>query len=232
MQTCKLWRRKKVDAVVLDFRASPATNDFALAAEFAKRFCPKDKPLFTLRKTTARQERTFTSERDPSYQGLTLILADGDTAGAAEAVAGVIRIYDKALVIGQPTAGQAVEYSDLKLPSGKVLRVAVGEAILPEGRPLFPGGLKPDLPVEMAAGRKARSFSSQPRERDDAVYCREFAAALERSGADLRKESGAGSDGGGATQESQPGKERSPRRGAAARARSGDFDRDFPEEVG
>jgi C-terminal processing protease CtpA/Prc len=151
---------KKVDAVVLDFRASPATNDFQLASEFAKRFCPKDKPLFTLRKTTARQERTFTSGRDPSFQGLIIILADADTAGAAEAVAGVIRIYDKALIIGQQTAGQAVEYSDLKLPSGKVLRVAVGEAILPEGHPLFPGGLKPDVPVEMAAVDKREVFQT------------------------------------------------------------------------
>ena len=149
---------KNVDAVVLDFRASPATNDFAVAAEFAKRFCPKDKLLFTLRKTTAKQERTFTSDRDPSYQGLLIILTDNDTAGAAEAVAGVIRVYQKALIIGQPTAGRAVEYSDLKLPSGKVLRVAVGEAILPEGRPLFPGGLKPDVPVEMAPADKREVF--------------------------------------------------------------------------
>jgi hypothetical protein len=151
---------KKVDAVVLDFRASPAANDFPLAAEFAKRFCPKDKPLFTLRKTTARQERTFTCDREPAYQGLMIILADADTAGAAEAIAGVIRIYDKALIIGQQTAGRAVEYSDLKLPSGKVLRVAVGEAVLPEGRPLFPGGLKPDVPVEMAAADKREIFQS------------------------------------------------------------------------
>ncbi len=151
---------KKVDAVVLDFRASPATNDFAVAAEFAKRFCPKDKLLFTLRKTTAKQERTFTSDRDPSYQGLLIVLADGDTAGAAEAVAGVIRVYEKALIIGQPTAGRAVEYSDLKLPSGKVLRVAVGEAILPEGRPLFPGGLKPDVPVEMTPADKHEIFQA------------------------------------------------------------------------
>ena len=151
---------KKVDAVVLDFRASPATNDFAVAAEFAKRFCPKDKPLFTLRKTTARQEKTFTSERDPSYQGLIIILTDGDTAGAAEAVAGDIHLYDKAVVIGQPTAGRAVEYSDLKLPSGKVLRVAVGEAVLPEGRPLFPGGLKPDVSVEMPAADKREVFQA------------------------------------------------------------------------
>src|SRR5256714_770275 len=151
---------KKVDAVVLDFRASPATNDFPVASEFAKRFCPKNKPLFTLRKTTARQERAFTSDRDPAYQGLIIILADGDTAGAAEAIAGVIRIYDKALIIGQQTAGRAVEYSDLKLPSGKVLRVAVGEAVLPEGQPLFPGGLKPDVPVEMAAVDKREIFQA------------------------------------------------------------------------
>ena len=151
---------KKVDAVVLDFRASPATNDFPVAAEFAKRFCPKDKTLFTLRKTTARQERTFTSDRDPAYQGLIVVLADGDTAGTAEAVAGVIHIYNKAVVIGQQTAGQAVEYSDLKLPSGKVLRVAVSEAILPEGHPLFPGGVKPDLPVEMAATDKREVFQT------------------------------------------------------------------------
>jgi hypothetical protein len=151
---------KKVDAVVLDFRASPATSDFPIAAEFAKRFCPKDKPLFTLRKTTARQERTFTSDRDPAYQGLTILLADGDTAGAAEAVAGVIRIYDKAVLIGQQTAGRAMEYSDLKLPSGKILRVAVGEAILPEGHPLFPGGLQPDVPVEMPATDKREIFQT------------------------------------------------------------------------
>lgn len=151
---------KKVDAIVLDFRASPATNDFPVAADFAKRFCPKDKPLFTLHKTSAHQERAFTSDRDPAFQGLMIVLADGDTAGAAEAVAGIIHIYDKAVVIGQPTAGRAVEYSDLKLPSGKVLRVAVGEAILPQDYPLFPGGLKPDVPVEMAAADKREIFQT------------------------------------------------------------------------
>jgi hypothetical protein len=155
---------KKVDAIVLDLRASPAANDFEKASEFAKRFCPKGKPLFSLRKTTVRQERTFTSDRDPSYQGLIILLIDGETAGAAEAIAGAVRLYNKALTIGQPTAGRAVEYSDLKLPSGKILRVAVGEAVLPEGRPLFPEGLKPDVPVEMPASEKREVFQ-QSREK-------------------------------------------------------------------
>ncbi|MFN2507179.1 MAG: S41 family peptidase, partial [Chthoniobacterales bacterium] len=137
----------------------PATNDFALAAQFAKRFCPKGKLLFTLRKPTAKQERPFTSERDPAFVGLMLVLADGDTSGPAEAIAGVLRLYNKALIIGQPTAGRAVEYSELPLNGGRLLRVAVAEAVLPEGRPLFPDGLKPDLPVEMSAADKRVVFS-------------------------------------------------------------------------
>jgi Peptidase family S41 len=165
----KTFAEKKVDAVVIDLRASPATSDFATASEFAKRFCPKGMPLFSLRKTAAKQERTFTADRDPSYQGLTIILVDGDTAGAAEAIAGAIHIYDKALVIGQPTAGRAVDYTDLKLPSGRVLRVAVAEAVLPEDRPLFPGGIRPDVPVEMPATDKLEVFK-QSREKGMAPF--------------------------------------------------------------
>src|SRR5213596_799983 len=149
---------KKVDALVIDLRASQATNDFAMAAEFAKRFCPKGKPLFTLRKPAARQDRVFNSDHDPAFHGLVMVLADGDTAGSAEALAAALRFYDKALVIGQPTAGRAVEYSDLSLPGGKILRVAVAEMVSPEGRSLLPDGVKPDLPVEMRMTDKRQIF--------------------------------------------------------------------------
>jgi C-terminal processing protease CtpA/Prc len=149
---------KKVDALIIDLRSSQGTNDFAVATEFAKRFCPKGKPLFTLRKQAARQDRVLTSDRDPAFQGLIMVLADGDTSGAAEALASALRFYDKALVIGQPTAGRAVEYSDLPLPSGKILRVAVAEAVSPDGRSLFADGIKPDLPVEMPAAAKRQIF--------------------------------------------------------------------------
>jgi C-terminal processing protease CtpA/Prc len=149
---------KKVDALVVDLRASQTTNDFAMAAEFAKRFCPKGKTLFTLRRPAASQDRVFSSDRDPTFQGLVMVLADGDTGGAAEALAAALRFYDKALVIGQPTAGRAVEYSDLSLPGGKILRVAVAEIISPEGHSLFPDGVKPDLPVEMRTPDKRQIF--------------------------------------------------------------------------
>jgi hypothetical protein len=149
---------KNVNAVIVDLRASQATTDFSLAAEFAKRFCPKAKTLFTLRKPTGHQDRIFSSDRDLAFRGLVMVLTDSDTAGAPEAIAAALRFYNKALVIGQATAGRAAEYSDLSLPSGKILRVAVAEMISPDGRPLFPEGVKPDLPVEMSTADKRQIF--------------------------------------------------------------------------
>ncbi|HMJ06115.1 MAG TPA: S41 family peptidase [Chthoniobacterales bacterium] len=152
------YRGKKIDAVVIDLRSSPVTNDFAIAAEFAKRFCGKGKPLFTLRKAAGKQERAFTSDRDAAYQGLVIVLADGETAGPAEAIAADLRLHTKALLIGQTTAGRAVEYSDLPLNGGRILRAAVSEAVLPEGRALFPEGVKANLPVEMSTAEKHAIF--------------------------------------------------------------------------
>jgi hypothetical protein len=151
---------KKVNDLIVDLRASAATNDLSLAAEFAKRFCPRGKPIFTLRKPAGRQDRVFSSDREPAFRGLIMVLADSETAGAAEAIAAALRFYNKALVIGQPTAGRAAEYSDLPLPGGKVVRLAAAEMISPEGRSLFPEGLKPDLPVEMSLSEKRQIFQS------------------------------------------------------------------------
>src|SRR5215472_5529935 len=151
---------KKVNDLILDLRATSATNDLSLATEFAKRFCPKGKPIFTMRKPTGHQDKVFSSDREPAFRGLIMVLADSDTTGVAEAIAAALRFYNKALVIGQPTAGRAAEYSDLPLPNGKGLRLAVAEMVSPEGRSLFPDGVKPDLPVEMSLSEKRQIFQS------------------------------------------------------------------------
>src|SRR4030095_3541353 len=67
---------KKVNDLIVDLRASPATNDLSLAADFAKRFCPRGKPLFTLRKPAERQDRVFSSDREPAFRGLIMLLVD------------------------------------------------------------------------------------------------------------------------------------------------------------
>jgi len=149
---------KKVDAIILDLRGSVESNDYATAAEFAKRFVPKGAPLFALRGPAAKPVRDFVSDQVPLYSGLIVLLVDGETAGASEVLAAVLRLHNHAITIGQRTAGRAVDYSNLSLPSGKILRVAVAEAILPDEHSRYPDGVSPDLPVALSAAVKRQIF--------------------------------------------------------------------------
>jgi hypothetical protein len=149
---------KKVDALVVDLRDTNS-NDFDIAAEMTKCFVGKGKPLWITRKTVAHQDRTFTNERDPVFQGIVMVLIDGETSGPAEAMAAALKAHGQALLIGQPSAGRAVEYSDFPLSSGKILRIAVGEVMGPNGQSLFPGGVKPDVPVELSPAQKHQIFT-------------------------------------------------------------------------
>ena len=141
---------KKLGSVVLDLRATPPSAEFEQTAEVCRRFSPKGKVLFSVKKPNIKQEQILTSKDDPKYHGIIVVLVDGDTAGNAEIIAAVLRTHVRAMVIGQQTKGEAVEFAELPLPGGKLLRIAVAEVALPDNVAVFPGGLKPDLAVDVA----------------------------------------------------------------------------------
>ena len=141
---------KKLGALVLDLRATPPSAEFEQTAEVCRRFCPKGKVLFSVKKPNIKQEQILTSKDDPKYRGVMVVLVDRDTAGSAEIIAAVLRTHVRAMVIGQRTKGEAVEFAELPLAGGKLLRVAVAEVGLPDNVAVFPGGVKPDLLVEVA----------------------------------------------------------------------------------
>ena len=141
---------KKIGSVILDLRATPASSDYDLAAQLINRFVPKGRPLFTLQRPGTKEQRLFTSNTDPIYSGYLVIVSDHATAGAAEVIAAAIRLYARSMVVGQASAGQAVEYADFALGPNYLLRIAVAEVVPPASVKIFPDGVKPDLVVEGA----------------------------------------------------------------------------------
>ena len=155
-------------AVVVDLRATTGGggDTFDFATEVLRRLVPKGRVLFTLRRPApaaggGAPDRLFTANADPVYHGRLLVVTDADTAGAAEAVAAVLRAERGALVVGAPTAGQAVEFADFGLggEGSPILRLAVAQVLLPpKDAPLYPGGVRPDLPVGQSRGAKLEIF--------------------------------------------------------------------------
>lgn len=150
--------RKKVEGVVLDLRATPASEDFPMAAQFCERFVPDGTALFSLVRPAEKQEKTFTASRAPAFQGVIVVLADGDTAGASEVIAAALRRNARAILVGSNTAGRAVEFDALPLGGGHNLRYAVAEARVAGLPDIYPRGIEPDLEVPQSAADKKAIF--------------------------------------------------------------------------
>lgn len=156
------WARKGVEAVVLDLRGTPGSSDFDAGARLAGFFCAKGTEMFSLKAGAhpageaipASRDRTFSAAADPLFNGILVVLVDGETAEAPEAVASCLRKCAKALVVGDQTAGRAFQYGDFPL-DGAVLRVAVAQVILPDGKEPGEKGLTPDISVGLGGASKA-----------------------------------------------------------------------------
>jgi carboxyl-terminal processing protease len=99
-----------------------------------------------------------------TYSGPVAALVDGDTASAAEMLAGALQAYARGPVIGARTFGKGCvqEYFDDVAPSG-VLRMTTLQFVMPDGRPLQQIGLTPDLSLPLAPALEREShISRQP----------------------------------------------------------------------
>jgi hypothetical protein len=149
---------KSIHAVILDLRGIPAGTEFDTAADFARRFCPKGKILFTIEKPNAKQERIVTADRDAVFQGTLVVLTDSNTSGASEALAATLRANSSAMIIGSKTAGGAVEFSEFAIGGGKTIHLAVSRISLPTIGPIFPDGVKPDIEISLPAETQKKIF--------------------------------------------------------------------------
>jgi carboxyl-terminal processing protease len=74
-----------------------------------------------------------------------IILVDGNTASAAEIVAGSLRDYDRALVVGEPTFGKGSVQRIFDFQDGASLRVTVAEWFTPSKGRIQDEGIRPDV---------------------------------------------------------------------------------------
>jgi C-terminal processing protease CtpA/Prc len=93
--------------------------------------------------------------------GSLVVLVNGETRGAAETLAGALRKAGVALIIGNPTAGEAATFKEFPLRNGEWLRIATTPVKSGNGPAIPSGGLQPDIAVTVSADDE-RAFWENP----------------------------------------------------------------------
>jgi hypothetical protein len=135
----KLSASNRLKGLVIDLRFSTG-YDHNAAAALADYFFAEEKPLLQSGETTLRSAAKQNALTQPLA-----ILVNGETRGAAEALAAMLRQADLGLIIGSPTAGQAFLYKEFPLSDGSSLKIASGPLTTISGAELSGRGLNPDI---------------------------------------------------------------------------------------
>lgn len=149
---CERFRStNKLRGVVVDLRYAGG-DDYAAAAATADLFVNKPRALLDWGNGTVRSK-----EKTDAISAPVAVLVNRETAGAAEALAAVLRQAAAALIFGSRTAGQAMIMQDYPLKNGDRLRIATTPVKLGDGAELSSRGLAPDIAVDVT-GEDERAY--------------------------------------------------------------------------
>lgn len=147
--------RSGVAGVVLDLRFAGG-RDFPVAAQLAGIFVPAGTPLFDA------GDGLLTSPTVTNrFDGPLVILVNGQTHGAAEALATALQQRGAALLVGDATAGDAAVVQDLPLTTGQRLRVTLSQVKFANGQTVPLSGTIPDLRLPLVTNAE-RAYLRDP----------------------------------------------------------------------
>lgn len=105
-------------------------------------------------------EKTYANRNQAILAGKkTIVLTNGSTASASEIVAGALKDYGLATLIGEKTFGKGSVQALESFATGEMLRVTVAKWYTPNGKNINHEGIEPDKKVE-------RSFEQINKEED------------------------------------------------------------------
>lgn len=144
-------KTKKCDKIVLDLRDNGG-GYVDSAKQVASFWIDDDVVVLQKSQNGAYNETTYTSSGQATLKGIkTNVLINGNTASAAEILAGALRDYDLAILIGEKTYGKGSvqELAPVDNVGGNdYLRVTIAKWYTPKGKNINKDGIKPDKEVK------------------------------------------------------------------------------------
>lgn len=156
------WDRKEVKGMVIDLRDNPGgylDSSVYLAAEFLSQG-----KIVVKQESTNKTDRTYYVDRNGKLLDIPLVvIINKGSASASEILAGALRDYKRAKLVGEKSFGKGSVQEAIELKDGAGLHVTVAKWILPNGDWINGKGIEPEVKVNI----NIKEGNTLTRETDD-----------------------------------------------------------------
>ena len=130
----RLRREGELKGLVLDYRSNGG-GIMQEAVKILSMFVPKGTEVVSTKGRTADSRQAYRTESEPILPDLPLaVLVNGNTASAAEIVAGALQDLDRAVLVGQRSFGKGLVQSTRPLGYNTMLKLTTAKYYIPSGR--------------------------------------------------------------------------------------------------
>jgi carboxyl-terminal processing protease len=150
----KKLEEKKVNSLILDLRNNPG-GLLNSAIDVSSEFLPEGK-LVVYTKTRSGEKTDFNTEADNHFTGPMIVLVNQGSASASEIVAGALKDWNRAVILGTQTFGKGSVQTVIPLSDGSGLRLTTAKYYTPKGKSIQNTGITPDIEVKLEAKNGAK----------------------------------------------------------------------------
>lgn len=144
-------KKEGVTSLILDLRNNPG-GLLNVAVEVSEQFLPPNKLVVYIKDRSGKKAEYFTERANPYYTEIPLVvLVNHGSASASEIVAGALKDWNRAVIIGIQTFGKGSVQSLIPLSDGSGLRLTTAKYYTPKGISIQGVGITPDIIVKLEA---------------------------------------------------------------------------------
>ena len=141
---------KGVKSVIVDLRNNGG-GYLTAAQEVASLWLDNGKTVVT-EKSRGQVTETVKASGNPTLKGKkTVVLVNGSSASASEIVAGALKDYQVATLVGEKTFGKGTVQKVINLSDDRILKVTVARWYTPQDRNITKEGIQPNQTVKMSS---------------------------------------------------------------------------------
>lgn len=141
---------KGVKCVIVDLRNNGG-GYLTAAQEVASLWLDSGKTVVT-EKSRGQVTETVKASGNPTLKGKkTIVLVNGSSASASEIVAGALKDYQAATLVGEKTFGKGTVQKVINLSDDRILKVTVARWYTPQDRNITKEGIQPNQTVKMSS---------------------------------------------------------------------------------
>ncbi len=141
-------KENKMEGLIIDLRSNPGGSMDAVV-EVARMILPKGMIVYTENKYGERVE--YTCEGEDEIDVPLVVLINGNSASAAEILAGAVKDYEIGTLVGTTTFGKGIVQQVVTLNDGSAVKVTVSSYFTPKGNNIHEIGVEPDKICEFDA---------------------------------------------------------------------------------